>query len=159
MIVIADTSPLNYLVLIEQSELLPRLYGTLVIPPAVHREMLDRRAPSAVRNWAGALPGWLEVREAGPEVLPFHPKLNAGEREAITLAYGNSGSLLLMDEALGRQQARQFGVNVTGTLGILVLAHRRGFVDLPTAVAKLRETSFQASRPLIQSVLNSVSDN
>ena len=156
MIVIADTSPLNYLVLIEQIDLLPTLYGTLVIPPAVRQEMRVPLAPEAVRSWAEHLPGWLEVRDPGPITLNFHPRLNAGEREAITLAYGHQNTLLLMDEALGRYEAQHLGLNVTGTLGILRLAHLRGLVDIREAITRLKGTSFQASPALIQSVLASI---
>lgn len=51
MIVIADTSPINYLILIGEIEVLPALYGRVLIPPSVH-EKLDRpRTPQAVRMW------------------------------------------------------------------------------------------------------------
>ncbi len=140
MVVVADTSPLNYLLLVGKIDLLPALYDSLLLPPAVRREML---------------PDWIEVRDPGPTTLSLHPKLNAGEREAIMLAHKTPNALLLIDEALGRQAAQHLGLNINGTLGILLLAHRRGLVDLPTEVAKLRQTSFQASDALIESVLNS----
>jgi predicted nucleic acid-binding protein len=155
MIVIADTSPLNYLLLLGQIELLPALYGSLLIPPAVRREMLAPLAPFSVRQWAEDLPDWLEVRDAGPVTLRLHPKLNEGEREAISLAYKTPNALLLIDEAIGRHEAQHFGLDITGTLGILLLAHRRGLADLHKEVEKLIKTNFQASDALIQSVLGS----
>ena len=57
MLVIADTSPLNYLVWIDHVELLPQLYDRALIPSAVHRELLAREAPAGVRLWAQNLPG------------------------------------------------------------------------------------------------------
>lgn len=51
MIVIADTSPLNYLVLIGEAEMLRRLYGRVVIPEAVLRELQNRKAPAKVADW------------------------------------------------------------------------------------------------------------
>lgn len=53
MIVVADTSPLNYLVLIAEIELLPHLYERILIPEAVHRELQRLQTPSTVRTWAG----------------------------------------------------------------------------------------------------------
>jgi predicted nucleic acid-binding protein len=155
MVVVADTSPLNYLLLVGKIDLLPALYDSLLLPPAVRREMLAPLAPATVKQWAEMLPDWIEVRDPGPTTLSLHPKLNAGEREAIMLAHKTPNALLLIDEALGRQAAQHLGLNINGTLGILLLAHRRGLVDLPTEVAKLRQTSFQASDALIESVLNS----
>ena len=52
MLVVADTSPLNYLVLIRHIDLLPQIYQKVLIPSAVHRELIDHRAPEATRRWA-----------------------------------------------------------------------------------------------------------
>ena len=62
MIVVADTTPLNYLILIDEIELLPALYKSVLIPQEVHRELQNPRTPSVVRTWALALPAWCEVR-------------------------------------------------------------------------------------------------
>jgi predicted nucleic acid-binding protein len=48
--IVADTTPLNYLVLIEAVEVLPRLYGSVLIPPSVLAELSDRYAPVQVRT-------------------------------------------------------------------------------------------------------------
>ena len=62
MIVIADTTPLNYLVLIGQAELLPRLFGRVLIPPAVWTELNDPETPKAVKTWLTDPPAWLQVQ-------------------------------------------------------------------------------------------------
>ena len=61
MVVVADTSPLNYLVLIEHVGILPRLYARVLIPPAVLSELTHPAAPRSVREFAANHPGWLEV--------------------------------------------------------------------------------------------------
>jgi predicted nucleic acid-binding protein len=61
-LVVADTGPLNYLVLIEAIELLPKLFQRVFAPEAVRAELLDQDAPAVVRAWAAQPPGWLEVR-------------------------------------------------------------------------------------------------
>ena len=63
MLVIADASPLHYLILIEQIELLPALYGTITVPPVVLTELHRPQAPQAVRTWLTPGPAWLEVRQ------------------------------------------------------------------------------------------------
>ncbi len=61
MVVIADTSPLNYLVLIQAIEVLPRLYPRVVVPSPVLDELQHPDTPEAVKNWAVGLPPWIEV--------------------------------------------------------------------------------------------------
>jgi predicted nucleic acid-binding protein len=66
MVVVADSSPLNYLALIEAIDLLLRLYGRIVVPQQVVLELIDPAAPYEVRKWASALPGWVDVRSIPP---------------------------------------------------------------------------------------------
>ena len=60
MLVVADTSPLNYLVWIESVDILRQLYGQVVIPAEVRDELLAADAPMVVRSWANVLPDWIE---------------------------------------------------------------------------------------------------
>jgi predicted nucleic acid-binding protein len=61
-LVVADTGPLNYLVLIEAIELLPKLFEKVFVPAAIRAELVDQDAPAVVRTWAAQPPAWLEVR-------------------------------------------------------------------------------------------------
>lgn len=78
MIVVADTSPLHYLILIEHTHVLPALYGRVLIPPAVSAELDQQRTPPPVRAWLARKPSWLEIRapEQSPSELTSH--LGAG---------------------------------------------------------------------------------
>jgi predicted nucleic acid-binding protein len=49
MIVVADTGPLHYLVMIDRDWLLPALYGSVVTPPAVVSELSHASVPEVVR--------------------------------------------------------------------------------------------------------------
>lgn len=80
MTVVSDTSPINYLVLIELPDLLPKLFGRVLIPEAVHRELQSSKAPDPVKRFLAEVPGWLEVR-ASPEIDPALRHLDSGERE------------------------------------------------------------------------------
>ena len=62
MIVVSDTTPLNYLVLIDAIHILPALYGSVAMPNAVHQELTAPGAPGAVRAWATRLPEWVSVQ-------------------------------------------------------------------------------------------------
>lgn len=67
MIVAADTTPLNYLVLTGKVELLAKLFGRVVIPPAVLEELRHVRTPEVVREWITLRPAWLTVRMLAAE--------------------------------------------------------------------------------------------
>jgi predicted nucleic acid-binding protein len=82
--VVADTSPINYLVLIDQIEILSRLYTRILIPPAVLKELKHPVAPEPVRDWAAHPPRWLEVLT--PKSSINVAQLDLGESEAIALA-------------------------------------------------------------------------
>jgi predicted nucleic acid-binding protein len=84
-VVIADTSPVNYLVLIDEVGILPRLYHRIVIPEAVFKELRDDGAPAEVREWTTEHPDWLEIRKA-PNPDASLMDLDAGEGSAIALA-------------------------------------------------------------------------
>jgi predicted nucleic acid-binding protein len=60
MIIVADTSPLHYLVQIQCKQVLPRLYRVVVVPLGVIEELRSDKAPFAVRAWLESLPSWLE---------------------------------------------------------------------------------------------------
>ena len=88
MPVIADTSPLNYLVWIGAVEIPPQLYGKVAIPPEVRAELLATDAPAVVRSWACEIPRWVDVCASDP-VLRDDPRwrvLDLGERAALALA-------------------------------------------------------------------------
>lgn len=99
MLVVSDTSPLNYLVLIGQDRLLPALFTRVVTAPAVIAELGHPGSPATVRAWAASLPGWLEVRS--PQAL--HPSLHLGlgETQAISLAAELRADAVLIDERQG----------------------------------------------------------
>ena len=59
MVVIADTSPLNYLVLTGYADVLLHLYGQVAIPHAVLQELLHPNAPPAVARWIASAPAAL----------------------------------------------------------------------------------------------------
>ena len=153
MIVIADTTPLNYLILTDLTQILLELFGEIVIPQAVFNELQAPQAPDKVRTWLAHRPEWLVVREVQQEDATL-AHLDPGEREAITLAQELQADLLLLDERLGRQEATNRGFNVAGTIGLLDRAGARGAIDVPTAVARLRQINFRVSPRLLMALLD-----
>ena len=148
MIVVSDTSPLNYLVLIDLQHILPELFERILIPAAVRDELQSAGAPEAIERFMAAAPAWLETRQVS-EVDPKLQHLGRGEREAITLAASLSAASVLIDEKEGRLVARERGLVVSGTLGVLDLAARQGLVNLSEALRRLEGTTFRVSPRLI----------
>jgi predicted nucleic acid-binding protein len=151
--IVADTTPLNYLVLIQAAEILPNLYRKVLIPPAVKAELAHANTPHIVRSWISQAPSWLEVVNLKQPVDSALSHLDAGEREAISLASELQASLLLMDERDGVAMARHRGLTVIGTLAALDLAAVRGLIDLLTMFDRLRATTFRSPLRLMVSML------
>jgi predicted nucleic acid-binding protein len=160
MLVIADTSPLNYLILIDAVELLPRLYQRVVLPQAAWDELKHFRAPASVSKWATSLPPWIEIQKAPSSAHSDAAlaSLGSGEREAIALAElyrSRTEVLLLLDEEAARKQAAARQLAATGTLGVLKSAAEQGWIDLAQAFARLRQTTnFRISQEFLQQLLN-----
>jgi hypothetical protein len=74
--------------LISEIDILPKLYGRVLVPPSVADELRHPRAPEAVRSWIAAPPAWLEVRATSlaPDEELFQADLEIVERDAILLA-------------------------------------------------------------------------
>lgn len=123
MIVVSDTSPLTYLHQIGRLGLLRELYGEVVIPTTVQRELQE-----AVELHAGM--DWSIFRVLAPkdlnQVAEFEVDLDRGESEAIVLALELGADLLLIDEATGRDRAARLGLRRTGLLGVLLEAKVKG---------------------------------
>jgi predicted nucleic acid-binding protein len=154
MIAVSDTSPICYLILIGQVDLLHELFDQLAVPRAVVAELLHEDAPQTVRAWAARLPSWISVREnpSGPSVAL--EKLQLGEWCAILLAEAIQADIILLDEKSARRFAAARGLRVTGTLGVLGEAAVRGLVDFTLAVKRLRETNFRYSAALLKAAID-----
>lgn len=154
MIVISDTTPLNYLILIDRANILNQLYEVVVIPQAVLDEMLAAGTPEVVRHWILDRPQWINVQEVPLATDIEMEQIEAGEREAILLAEHLKADLVLLDDLRARRIAKARGLSVVGTLGILGDASQRGLIDLHVTIDALKETNFRVSDKLIESLLD-----
>ena len=145
LVVVADTSPLNYLVLLGCPDILPELYGRVLVPLAVIRELQHSNTPGKVRDWTSHPPSWLEVTSVGFMDSTLSGKLGAGEREAIGLAIERKADAILIDDALGRSEAKARNLIVNGTLFVVLEAALRGRLEFESAISRLRESGFRFS--------------
>src|SRR5688500_2263077 len=112
MLVVADTSPLRYLIVIQAIEILPLLYERVVMPQAVFTELQHPRSPHEVRSWLAALPAWVEIGQ--PQQRTPLARLGPGEQDAIHLAEELHADLVLMDDEDGRIEAERRALTVIG---------------------------------------------
>lgn len=154
MLVVADTTPLNYLVLIEHITILASLYERVVIPSAVAVELRHPKAPAVVRAWIAHSPPWCTIQQAQGQPDLALLQLGVGERDALLLAQELRADVFLTDDLEGREEAIHRGIAVTGTLGILSRAALRGLIDLSTAIGRLQATTFYAPPEIIAAMLD-----
>ena len=155
MIVVADSGPLHYLILLEQIELLHRFYGQVLVPEPVASELSAAGAPAVVREWITTPPSWVDVRPVPSDAVSMvTDDLDLGERAAIALAETMHADLLLIDEAAGRAEAKRRHLRVTGTLGVLRSAAEQGLVNVPDLVERLKGTSFYLDETLLNAVFD-----
>lgn len=150
---VSDTSPVSYLVLIGQTDLLPQLFAAVIIPEEVRTELGSSRAPSTIQQWIRQPPSWLVIDSSPLPTEATLGRLHAGERAAILLAEHIRADVVLLDEKAGRATALSRGLHVAGLLGVLREAANRGMVDLPAAVKALMSAGFRASPALLKSLL------
>jgi predicted nucleic acid-binding protein len=151
MIVVADSSPLVALVNINQIEILPRLFGAVLTPPAVVSELLSSRRPVTVQAFAATPPAWLEIR--APQTVEAIPGLHSGEQAALALALETKADLILIDETLGRRIAGERHLRVAGTVGVLERAAAQSLLDLRAAFESLKKTDFWVTPALLDARL------
>lgn len=151
MIVVADTTPLRYLVIIGRQHLLPALYGSVLIPPAVADELVHENTPAVVRSWLAAWPSWIEIRQ--PTRTLEIEDLDQGELQAIALAEEAGADILLVDERDARREAERRHLHVVGTLRVLADGASRGMTDLEEAFKLLQDTNFRVSSELLEALL------
>ena len=156
-VVIADASPVHYLIVIEQIDLLPKLFERIFIPVAVREELLDPQTPDAVRQWIAHAPAWLQVLPdpTPPPEDPILARLDRGERAAVQWAVTLTAHLILIDDRAGVLAAKRKGLLVTGTLGVLDLAAERGLVEIRAALERLTATNFRYPPALVNLLLQS----
>jgi len=154
-VVLCDTSPLRYLILIGQSHLFDLLYGRIIIPAKVAEELQAERTPQTVRLWIQTPPDWLEIRQPpdSTEIAHVSQSLHAGERQLLLGALIWKPDLIVMDDRAGVLEAHRLGFAVTGTLGVLARASELGLVDLKMALKELQQTNFRMDPKLLVTML------
>ncbi len=153
--VISNSSPLIHLAKIEQLDLLKHFFNEITVPEAVHKECviegMDREDAKKIEN-----ADWIKVERVRDENLKkaLMMVLDEGEAEVITLALEEHTDLILLDESNAREIARNYELNITGVIGVLIKAKdERKIASLEEILEKLKETGFWISDELYTKIL------
>jgi predicted nucleic acid-binding protein len=147
-LVVADTTPLNYLTIIGQVDVLGALFGKVLVPEGVLAELKHPNAPIAVAVWSQSLPEWVQVTRVTK--LDHTIPLGKGEVEAISLALEKGVNIVLLDERKGRDVAQARGLLAVGTLSLIDIADEMGLLNGIAALNDLRNTTFRADPRLLE---------
>jgi uncharacterized protein len=159
VIVVSDTSPITNLAAIGQLDLLEKLYTSIIIPQAVYNEMVavGKVVPGA---WEVQTFSWIQIQvvtnaQSVVDIQTSQDNIDLGEAEAIVLSLELNADLVLMDERRGRAVAIDYGLKVTGLLGVLVQAKRNGLIaDVKPLMDRLIEqVDFRVGSQLYETVL------
>jgi predicted nucleic acid-binding protein len=153
MIIVSDTSVITNLKQIGQLEILEKLFKRVIVPQKVSEELLRIEG----RDLLFEENSWLEVRETLNK--PLYEKLlkivDPGEAESIALALENKADLLLIDEKKGRKVAEEYGLAITGLVGILIDAKSKNYINdiKPILDELIYDIGFRVSPKLYHKVL------
>lgn len=157
MTVISNTTPFISLSAIGKLELLHKLYNKVTVPEAVVKE-LNAGGPIIVPNIT-KLPWVNIVHDIHNENEKFLYNLDEGERQVIMHGLAANAELLLIDEILARKIAAHLGLNVKGTLGVLVQAKRKGIIKSFTNLAgSLKDQGIYFSERMINEISKSLGE-
>lgn len=143
MITISDTTPIHYLIILERTEILPKIFGEIIIPAAVAEEMMHPKAPLEVRNWIASPPNWVRIRNPRHTYLPRLSGLGKGEIAAIALAIEEQADAVLMDDREAIREGKSLNLNVFTTLSVLEIAAIQNLLNFEETLDELSKTSFR----------------
>jgi len=154
MLIISDTSPLICLAVCDKLYLLDKLFDQVCIPQAVFDEL---NIPNKLKS--NELAEWAKYRiipvKNTAVVKALSLNLDLGESEAISLYLETDADFLLIDDKKGRTIAARNGIQIIGTMGVLLWAKEKGFLaEIKPTLDMLAQTDFRISDILYQQILN-----
>lgn len=154
--VVANTTPIIALADIGQLDLLRQLYGEIIIPTAVLDEIISEPARSKVGE-----SGWIIVESVSnaEQKRLFKSRLHEGEVEVMLLAQEQHADLVIIDDNAAKKTAKFLGINVTGTMGILIRAKQNGLIDeVKPLIEELLDKGLYIGQEVVDMVLEAADE-
>jgi len=153
--IVSNTSPLYYLHQIGRVDVLRDLFGNVYTTPQVVTELqAGKRQGLDIPNVSEI--EWMIIQEITvPLFVDLIPDLGKGEASVVALAIENPGSYVIIDDRLGREVAKAQQIQLTGTLGVLLLAKQRGLImALTPLIPQLRLKGFYCRKSVETEILH-----
>ena len=151
--VISNTTPILSLLKIDKLNLLKELYGKIIIPEAVFREIENGKEKPYYKDLTKI--DWIEIQKIkNKSSRAYFTDLDEGEAEVLILANEQNADLIIMDEIIGRRYVKHLGINLTGTIGVLLKAKNRGLIgSVKNLLTELTEKGTWLNPGLISKIL------
>jgi uncharacterized protein len=158
VLIVADSSPLIALAIIDGLSLLDALYQTVRAPQAVFDEVTQQGKIQSERLEEYLKPGMLLVQNT-LAVAAFRAELGPGESEALVCAMENKADFILLDDYKARETARLNGLPVVGSIGVLILAKRHDLIPaIKPCIETLRMNGIWISQSVVKTALSAVGE-
>jgi len=161
MEIVSNSSPIIHLAKIGRLDLLQLLFNTIMIPRAVYMECVveggNRPEVELIKNAK-----WIRVIEVENTNLVklLKAQIDEGESETIALALETGADLALLDDYEAREKGKLFGLQVTGTVGILLKARKEGLIkNLKKEIKNLQLSGFWLREKFIKEILKTVGES
>lgn len=158
--VVVNTTPLIALSYLRRLDLLKTLYGEIVIPDAVYRE-LSVKEDSVCKRFVDESLDWICIKKIKNEMARamYKTQLHEGEVEVMILAQEINADVVVIDDANAKKHAKYLGLPVTGTLGVLIKAKREGYLsEIKPLLQQLVENNIYISDKIIDLCLKQVGE-
>ncbi len=159
-IVVLNTSPIIYLSSLGEIDILKKLFGEILIPGAVKREVISGGKDSFGFKEVSE-EKWIKTMKIKNESAKKYllTDLDDGEVEAIVLAEETGANLIVMDDRLGRKVAKLRGYNVIGTLRLLAIAKDKGIIpEVKSRLERLKAIGFWVSEDVCKAIMEQTSE-
>jgi uncharacterized protein len=161
VVVVADTSSVSNLIVVQKLDLLHSLFGDVFIPERVFVE-IEQLANFGIDMSVFVNADWIKTKSLEDFSVydQLTETLDRGESEAIALSLTYTNSLLLIDERKGRAIAESYNIRCIGLVGILILAKEKGFIGAvkPLLDRLIEEANFFISAKVYQSALSAANE-
>ena len=158
--VIVNTTPLIALCHVGQLDILKKIYGEILIPQAVYRELSEKKDSVCKKQVDDSL-NWIHVENIKDQMAKsmFKTQLHDGEVEVMILAKEKNADLVIIDDANAKKHAKYLKLSVTGTLGVLIRAKKQGYIsELKPIIQEMVEKNIFISEKLMKLCLEQVGE-
>jgi predicted nucleic acid-binding protein len=155
MKVAVNSSPLIFLAKLGLLDLLDKLFDEAYITEAVYEETVVEGSDHEESSLIAGAEFLKKARVSNQRLVKFLLEMiDHGEAETIALALENNLDLVVLDDKDARKVARSFGLRVTGTLGILLTAKRKGLIEnIKPHIETLRKNGFRIFDDIVERIL------